>query len=77
MRLGGFYTDIQKLGPVVGDYGQLNMKAGVTWRDLDVAVFGNNLTNAANLSWYDSNFENGRATRLRPRTLGLNVRYRF
>ena len=77
VRLGGFYTDIQRLGPQVGDYGELNVKAGITWRDADVAIFGNNLTNAANLTWYDTNFENGRATRLRPRTVGLELRYHF
>lgn len=77
VRLGGFFTDIQRLGSEVGDYGQLNLKAGVTLRALDVAIFGNNLTNAADLSWYDSNFEDGRATRLRPRTIGLELRYHF
>jgi outer membrane receptor protein involved in Fe transport len=76
-RLGGFYSNVQRLGPLVGDYGQLNLKAGITWRQIDFAVFGDNLTNAANVSWYDAEFENGRADRLRPRTLGLDLRYRF
>jgi outer membrane receptor protein involved in Fe transport len=77
MRLGGFYSNIQRLGPEVGDYGQLNMKAGLTFRQLEVSVYGNNLTNAANLSWYDAEFENGRADRLRPRTIGVDLRYGF
>jgi hypothetical protein len=77
MRLGGFYSNIQRLGPEVGDYGQLNLKTGLTFRQLEVAVYGNNLTNAANLSWYDAEFENGRADRLRPRTIGVDLRYGF
>jgi hypothetical protein len=52
-------------------------RCGLTFRQLEVAVYGNNLTNAANLSWYDAEFENGRADRLRPRTIGVDLRYSF
>jgi iron complex outermembrane receptor protein len=76
-RLGGFHTYVQSLGPIVGDYVQLNARVGLTFGQVDVGLFGTNLTNSAALAWYDAEFENGRADRLRPRTIGGDLKYRF
>jgi outer membrane receptor protein involved in Fe transport len=77
VRLGSFHTDVQNLGPEVGDYGQLNARLGLTVGQIDIGLFGTNLTNSAALAWYDAEFENGRADRLRPRTMGADLKFRF
>jgi outer membrane receptor protein involved in Fe transport len=77
VRLGGFYTTILQTTPEVGGYGQLNAKVAMTFGRLEASIFGSNLTNAANLAWFDAEFLNGRADRLRPRTVGVHLKYQF
>ena len=64
-----------------GGFGQLNLKAGMGFDDIDVDIFINNLTNADELTWVES-FLTGavgtrRAYQIRPRTIGLNLSYKF
>jgi len=58
----------------------VNLKAGVEINAINLDLFVNNLTNANDFTWVD-NLLNGlgsqRAYRLKPRTVGLNVSYRF
>ncbi|MEZ5713400.1 MAG: TonB-dependent receptor [Sphingobium sp.] len=59
-----------------GGYGMLNMSAGMTFNDFSVNVFVKNLTNQDDITWLQSaNYPS--YYRLRPRTAGFNVAYRF
>ena len=63
-----------------GDFSQVNIKLGVDFSQVAVDLFVNNVTDDNGLTWVDS--VNGaigvnRATRIRPRTVGLNVNYQF
>ena len=72
-----FYHNFSETGEASGGYNQINVKTGMTVGQVDVSLFVNNLTNADELTWVENAFANGRAYRLRPRTVGLNVGYRF
>ena len=61
----------------MGDYGQLNMSAGITFNDFNVELFGHNLTDENALTHADVVLADDRAYQLRPRTIGLNVGYQF
>ena len=76
--VGGFYNNLQETGTEIGDYGKLNIKAGVTLDQFDIDLYMDNVTNDDAITWVDSEgFPNQRGNRLRPRTVGLNVGYRF
>ena len=60
-----------------GDYGQLNMSAGVAMGDFNIELVANNLTNEDALTHVEKTPIRGAAYRLRPRTIGLNVVYQF
>ncbi len=63
-----------------GDYHQFNLKTGVDFDKTSIDFFVNNLTNENAYSWVEASFsQNGfsRAYQLRPRTLGMNLRYQF
>ncbi|MEJ0038004.1 MAG: TonB-dependent receptor [Gammaproteobacteria bacterium] len=75
--VGGFYNNVRETGTVAGDFGQINMKLGATLKHVELSLFGNNLSNADNLTWVSSSYNDGRAYRLRPRTVGVNALYRF
>ncbi len=66
--------------PASGDYSQIHLKAGMTMENLAIDLFVNNLTNADDITWTDF-FSAGRgrtfAYRLRPRTIGFDISYRF
>jgi len=54
------------------------MSAGVTLNQFEVELYAKNLTNEDALVLVDASaYNDSRAWRLRPRTLGLNVRYQF
>ena len=74
-----FYNNFAETGEAAGGYGLLNLKAGIALKQVDVSLFVNNLTNVDDFSWVESlgGVLSQRAYRLRPRTLGLNVGYRF
>jgi outer membrane receptor protein involved in Fe transport len=75
-----FKSRIVEGDPVAGGYSLVNLKAGVEINAINLDLFVNNLTNANDFTWVD-NLLNGlgsqRAYRLKPRTVGLNVSYRF
>lgn len=66
--------------PPAGNFSQVNLKTGIVFDQVGVDIFVNNLTNDDALTWVDN--LNGRlgaprANRIRPRTVGLNIRYQF
>ena len=78
--VGEFYNNLAETGNAAGGYGLLNVKAGITIDQFDIDIFANNLTNANDFTWIESvygDLGSKRAYRLRPRTFGLNVGYRF
>ena len=78
-----FYTTIDESASFApaGGFGQFNIKTGIAFDQFAVDVFVNNLTNDDGLTWTDSilNFapDVQRASRIRPRTMGVNLSYQF
>jgi outer membrane receptor protein involved in Fe transport len=78
--IGEYYSNVAETGVAVGDFGQLHLKAGIDFDQVAVDLFINNLTNDDGLTWVDSvnaGLGVNRASRIRPRTIGLNVNYQF
>ena len=73
--IDGFRNDITGTFPEAGDYGKLNMRIGTTVQHIDIALYGNNLTNSDELTFVDTLENLGH--RLTPRTIGVDVSYRF
>ncbi len=76
-----YFSSVAETGQASGGEGQLNLKAGIELDQLSVDVFINNATNAEGFTWTESllssAFGSLRAYQVRPRTVGLNVGYRF
>ena len=76
--VGGFYNNLQQSGTEAGNYNQVNVKAGMSINQVDIDVFVNNLTNSDDLTWVQfAVSSDGRAHRLRPRTIGINFTHTF
>ena len=79
--VGEYYNNLAETGQASGGYSMINLKTGVAFASLDVDLYVNNLTNADDFTWVESTFPDiagvNRAYRLRPRTVGLNIGYRF
>ncbi len=76
--VGGYYNNVKQTGFEAGDYAQLDLRIGAAIRAFDVSVFGENLTDADNLTWVNTSIvQDGRAYRLRPRTVGVQFGYHF
>jgi iron complex outermembrane recepter protein len=73
---GKLYAELAERGTAAGDYYLMNARWGVNVGKLNLAVFGNNLTNEDGLVWVSQVF-NGRMYRVRPRTIGLELAYQF
>ena len=71
------YSRIGETGLESGDYGQLNMSAGMNINQFDIELYVNNLTDDDALTHADTLMPDARVYRLRPRTFGLNVAYQF
>lgn len=77
-----YYNTVDEIGEAAGGFGQVHVKTGITLNQVDIDLFVNNLTDADDFTWVDSssNFTRrgiSRAYRIRPRTIGLNIGYRF
>ena len=72
-----FYNLIGENGDKGGDYGQLNISAGISLEKFSLDLFVNNLTNDDSFTSVGNGFPDTRAWRLRPRTVGVNVSYQF
>ena len=65
-----------------GGFGQLNLKVGTQIDQVSADIFVDNLTNNDGLTWVETVFSGivtdvTRANQIRPRTIGLNLRYQF
>ena len=82
-----YFSSVDETGSAVtpepaGGFGQLNVKVGLEMDKVAVDLFVNNLTNNDGLTWLETissgTPESGsRAYTIRPRTVGLNLRYSF
>jgi outer membrane receptor protein involved in Fe transport len=79
LKVGGFYNNLAGTGREIGDYTTLNLRCGATFDRISVEAYAINATNDDGLTWIDSVFTSAdaRASRLRPRTLGLSLAYQF
>ena len=78
--ISDYYSSFDESGLAVGGFGLVNLKAGMEFDDISVDIFANNLANNDGLTWVDSVngiFGTLRANRIRPRSIGLNLRYQF
>lgn len=72
--IGGYQDDIAATFPEVGGYGTLSMRAGINFDQLNLELYGTNLTNVDDLMAVQFSKE---VFRLTPRTIGLELGYRF
>lgn len=72
--VGGYLNEVAATTPMSGDYGKLNIRLGTTFNQLNIELYGNNLTNEDNATAY---LYAGRGYRIPPRTIGLDVGYKF
>jgi outer membrane receptor protein involved in Fe transport len=76
---GKFYGDLlQTPNTAAGDYAKVDAEAGVAFGDVDMKLFVHNLTNQDAFTWRGT-YDRGDAYgyRLRPRTVGVQLDYRF
>ena len=75
-----YHNSFDEMGTAAGDYAQVDLKAGIEIDEFSIDIFGKNLTNADEFTWVETFFGASgfnRAYRLRPRTIGLNIAYKF
>ena len=74
-----YYHNIAEVGQASGGYEQINIKVGTSFQSIDLDLYVKNVTNADDFTWVETGFSAlaNRAYRLRPRTVGLNLAYRF
>ncbi len=76
--VGGYYTNLQELGPESGDYHIGNIRTGMTFNQFDLGLFVDNLTNSDETVFTSSVYaQDLRAVRLRPRTIGVDLQFNF
>ena len=73
--VGEFFNRLGETGVETGDYGELNISAGVDITNVSIEFFAKNLTNEDALTHADVAVFDDRAYQLRPRTIGLQLRY--
>ena len=71
--VGEYFSQFSETGIPAGDYGLVDLNAGVSIGSINISAFVKNLTNADDFSWVDNIFGTDRAFRLRPRTVGVNL----
>ena len=79
VHVGGYYNNLQEIGLESGDYFTGRMVAGMNFDKFDLELFIRNINNSSALTWVETldNSSDTRAHRLRPRTVGLSVRWRY
>lgn len=75
--IGGYYNNLQEQGEEIGDYTTLNLSAGLQLGHWDLQLFVHNVTDSDGATWIYRFEEYPSAFRLRPRTVGVKLRYYF
>ena len=75
--VGGFYNNLQQAGTPAGDYTTLNLAAGMQLYRWEVQLFLHNVTDTDAANWISQFAEYSSAYLLRPRTIGMSLRYAF
>lgn len=76
--VGDYYSTLAEAPPQLGDYTKVDFSAGVEFKRCSLELFVKNLTNSDALTWANPIFAPyDRETRLRPRTIGARLSYRF
>lgn len=75
LYVGEFYGDLLETLKA-GDYIKVDARAGVTIRSLSLELFVSNLTNEDAVTWRSPSVA-GTSYQLRPRTVGIEIDYRF
>ena len=76
--VGGFYNNFSRAGTEIGGYGLLSVNLGIDLNPVTIELYAQNLTNNSSFTWIDLNgLPVERGNRLRPRTFGLSIGYRF
>ncbi len=74
--VGGFYGQVAEQGAEAGDYHLVNLTSSVMLlEDLSATIYVKNLFNNKRLTWVDYFPPN--AVQMRPRVLGINLKYGF
>lgn len=73
--VGEYYYDLLQSSPRLGDYTTIGFRTGLAFSNLNVELFGQNLTNKYAVTWFNPGVGVGNV--LRPRTIGLRLRYDF
>lgn len=79
---GNYYTGTGERGAKVAGYGLANLNAGITFNQLDLQVQASNIFNSDSYTTIGASsasggFPGGYALRVRPRTVGLRLAYKF
>ncbi len=79
MYVGGYYNNVREEGLESGDYWTGRLAAGMNFASFDLELFVRNIGNSSALTWVETpdNSSDTRAHRLRPRTIGVSVRWRY
>lgn len=75
--VGDYFSTPQETAPKLGDYVTINARLGIMANNVGIDLFVNNLTDEYAVLWASTNIPDGRANVLRPRTYGVELRYRF
>jgi iron complex outermembrane recepter protein len=78
LYVGTYYNNLQQAGEAAGGYFTANLNTGVQFSSTLLEFYVNNLTNAEKLTWvYATITADERAFRLRPRTIGARLSWKF
>ena len=72
--VGGYYENLQETGIEMGDYDKLSLRAGITINQLDIELYGTNLTESNEFVGSTGPFG---GYRISPRQIGLDFHYKF
>lgn len=71
--VGGFYASLTQRTNRLGNYHLFNIKSGIRFEQLSFEFYLNNASNSERLIWANDSL----AYPLKPRTVGMNIKYQF
>jgi len=78
LYVGTYYNNVQQAGDAAGGYFTANLNTGMQFSSALLEFYINNLTNSEKLTWvYATLSADERAFRLRPRTIGTRLSWKF